>query len=343
MGQEVIVDFLEGDPDRPIVIGSVYNADQMPPYTLPDNKTHSGMKTLSSKGGGGFNEIRFEDMKDKEQIFINGQKDLDVNILNDRRETIGNDRHLTVKRDRVEEVDRDCQIVTKRDYVHNIKRDIHENVTGKAAHHVGGSYSLAVDSDAGLKFGSDVKQSVGANFHVKAGANIVLDAGAGLTIKGPGGHVTIDPSGVTIVGNIVRINSGGSPFSASSPSIVSPLTAAAALLADTSVPGAMSYKQQMAAMTPAVLAAASAPTHSPTPPASATEEEKQSKKHWVEISLENADGSPAAGVAYQVTMPDGSIASGSLDDKGFAREDGIDPGQVQITFPDLDKEAWEPK
>jgi type VI secretion system secreted protein VgrG len=63
----------------------------------------------------------------------------------------------------------------------------------------------------------------------------------------------------------------------------------------------------------------------------------------VEITLDNPDGTPAAGASYQITLPDASVASGSLDEKGFARVDGIDPGQVQITFPDFDKEAWEPK
>ena len=69
IGQEVIVDFLEGDPDQPIITGRVYNADQMPPYKLPDKKTQSGLKTMSSKGGGGFNEIRFEDKKGSEPVF----------------------------------------------------------------------------------------------------------------------------------------------------------------------------------------------------------------------------------------------------------------------------------
>ena len=96
IGQEVIVSFLEGDPDRPLITGSVYNADQMPPYALPDEQTKSTMKSMSSKGGGGFNEIRFEDKKGSEQIFIHGEKDIDIRIKNDRREWIGRtapDRH----------------------------------------------------------------------------------------------------------------------------------------------------------------------------------------------------------------------------------------------------------
>jgi type VI secretion system secreted protein VgrG len=77
IGQEVIVEFLEGDPDRPIITGRVYNNDQKPPYDLPANKTQSGFKSRSSKGGGAanFNEIRFEDKKGSEELYIHAEKD----------------------------------------------------------------------------------------------------------------------------------------------------------------------------------------------------------------------------------------------------------------------------
>jgi type VI secretion system secreted protein VgrG len=103
IGQEVIVGFVEGDPDRPIVVGAVYNAEQMPPYQgggldgkhANDNKV-SGIKTSSTKGGSGYNELRFDDTAGKEQIFVHGEKDLDVRIKNDARTSIGKDRHLTI-------------------------------------------------------------------------------------------------------------------------------------------------------------------------------------------------------------------------------------------------------
>ena len=78
VGHEVVVDFLEGDPDQPIIVGSVYNADNMPPYTLPDNKTQTGIKTRSSKGGGSanFNEIRFEDKKGEEDLYVHAERNL---------------------------------------------------------------------------------------------------------------------------------------------------------------------------------------------------------------------------------------------------------------------------
>ena len=103
IGQEVVVEFLEGDPDRPLVTGSVYNADAMPPYTLPDEKTKNTFKSYSSKGGGGFNELRFEDKKGKEQIFMQAEKDFHFRIKNDHRIMALNETHAITKKDRAGE------------------------------------------------------------------------------------------------------------------------------------------------------------------------------------------------------------------------------------------------
>lgn len=89
IGQEAVVDFLEGDPDRPLVVGVVYNGDNKVPYDLPGNKTISGWKTQSSKGGGGYNELIFEDKKGSELIRMHGEKDYDSTILNSSTVTIG--------------------------------------------------------------------------------------------------------------------------------------------------------------------------------------------------------------------------------------------------------------
>lgn len=85
IGMEVVIEFLEGDPDKPLITGCVYNSDNMPPYELPANQTRSTIKTNSSKGGGGFNELRFEDKKDAEEIFVQAQ--LDMNTIIKRHET----------------------------------------------------------------------------------------------------------------------------------------------------------------------------------------------------------------------------------------------------------------
>ncbi|HEV1286497.1 MAG TPA: type VI secretion system tip protein TssI/VgrG [Bryobacteraceae bacterium] len=97
IGHEVIVDFLEGDPDRPMIVGSVFNADTMPLYELPANNTRSGVKSHSSKGGGGYNEIRFEDKKGSEEIWVHGEKDMNTVILNNETREVGVDRTTTIK------------------------------------------------------------------------------------------------------------------------------------------------------------------------------------------------------------------------------------------------------
>ena len=115
IGQEVVVDFQEGDPDRPIIVGSVYNTDQMPPYKLPDNKTVSTLKSRSSKGGSAstFNEIRMEDMKGTEQLFIHGQKNMDLRVKEEYREWVGKNRHIIVKEGRKELVEKDAEVQVK--------------------------------------------------------------------------------------------------------------------------------------------------------------------------------------------------------------------------------------
>jgi type VI secretion system secreted protein VgrG len=208
IGQEVIVDFLEGDPDQPIIIGRVYNGDAMPPYALPDNASMSTVKSNSTKGGGGFNEIRFEDKKGSEQVFVHGQKDLDVRVGNDRREWIGKDRHLIVKNDRVEKVEAGFHLTVGTD---------HFEKTGAA-------WSVDAGKSIDAKAGTKVALEGGMQVHVKGGMTVVIEAGTQLSLKVGGNFVDISPAGVTIQGTMVMINSGGAPGSGSGCSPGSPKT-----------------------------------------------------------------------------------------------------------------------
>jgi type VI secretion system secreted protein VgrG len=193
IGMEVVVSFLEGDPDQPIITGCVYNAGTMPPYTLPDEKTKSTLKSNSTKGGGGFNEFRIEDKKGSEQIFIHAEKNQDNRVKNDSLEWVGRDRHLIIKNDQYEKVEKDKHL------------------------HVQGDHNEKVDSNMSLKVGTNLDQKVGSNYaldagmsiHIKAGMSAVIEAGASLTMKVGGNFVNIGPSGVTISGTMVLINSGG--------------------------------------------------------------------------------------------------------------------------------------
>ena len=208
IGQEVIVDFLEGDPDRPIVVGRVYNADQMPPYPLPDDKTKSTVKSYSSKGGGGFNEFRFEDKKGSEQVFIHAQKDEDIFIENDLREHVGHDTNL---------------IVEKGDQIEQIKAgDKHLQVKGDHNQKVEGTESLKVGQNMYEKIGQNYAMDAGMEIYLNAGMNLVIESGTTLTLKVGGNFININQTGIYIKGTMVYINSGGAAGSGSGCSPESP-------------------------------------------------------------------------------------------------------------------------
>ncbi len=208
IGQEVIVDFLEGDPDRPLIVGRVYNAELMPPYTLPANQTQSGFKSRSSKKGGtaNFNEIRFEDKKGSEQIFINAEKDMDERVENDSREWVGNDRHLIVKNDQKELVEGDKHLHVKGEQMEKVDKDM----------------SLTVGGDRHEKTNKNYALDAGKEIHFKAGQKVVVEARSRISLKVGGNFVDIGTGGVTIKGTMVRINSGGMAASGSGSSPKSP-------------------------------------------------------------------------------------------------------------------------
>ncbi len=336
IGMEVIVDFLEGDPDRPIIVGCVYNAEAMPPYDLPAEKTKMTIKSDSSVGGDGFNEIRFEDKKGEEQIFIHGEKDLDFRIKNDAREWVGNDHHFNVKRDRREKIERDEQRLIERDQVEQIKRDLHLKVEGKDATEIGGSLSVKVGGAVAEKFGANHSEETSGTIYLKAGATVVIEAAAGITLKVGGNFVTINPGGVQIQGTMVMINSGGAALSASAGALVAPLTAAIADIADDDKPGSkIKLEKQSAARKERTFKPSSGDG------SGSSSDEKQEKKSFIKIKLIDEAGKAVPGERYTIMLPDGSVASGSLDEKGEAEVTGIDPGNCKVTFPELDKEAWE--
>ncbi|MGA2609438.1 MAG: type VI secretion system tip protein TssI/VgrG [Terriglobia bacterium] len=211
IGQEVIVDFLEGDPDQPLITGRVYNAEQMPPYTLPDKQTRSTFQSRSSKGGGNanYNEIRFEDLKGHEQIFINAEKDMDHRVENDSREYIGNNRHLIVNASQFELVNADKHLHVKGKQNEKIERDRSLRVGRDQKQQVDGNLSLTVGQSRNEKVGMTHAMEAGQTIHLKGGMTVIIEAGMQLSLKGPGGFVDIGPAGVTIQGTMVLINSGG--------------------------------------------------------------------------------------------------------------------------------------
>lgn len=232
IGQEVVVNFLEGDPDQPLVTGTVYNAAHMPPYALPDKKTVSTLMSRSTKDGGAenFNEIRFEDKKGAEQIFINAERDLDFRVEHDSREAVGSNKHLIVGSDQLEEIAGNRATRISKNLTESIEASVARTVSGDEVESIGGGlhikagdeitqqtkkWSLTADADMHQKVGSNAAIDVGQAIHLKAGTNVVIEAGVRLTLKAAGGFIDIGPSGIAIQGILVNINSGGSAGSGS--------------------------------------------------------------------------------------------------------------------------------
>jgi type VI secretion system secreted protein VgrG len=206
IGHETVVSFLEGDPDQPLITGRVYNAVNTPPYALPAHKTRTAIRTQSHQGEG-FQELRFEDEAGQEQIWLHAQKDLELLINNDRTEEIGNDSFLTVHHDRIGE----------------IHADDHLTVHGQRHIQIDGDDHLIVQGSRHEKYGRAQLVEAGREIHLKAGSKTVIEAGAEITLQAGSSFIKLDPSGITIVGAQVKINSGGSPGSGSGQAVETPL------------------------------------------------------------------------------------------------------------------------
>ena len=190
IGQEVIVSFLEGNPDRPLITGCVYNAQQQVPYTLPDNQTRSTLKSSSSKGGSGFNEICFEDKAGSEEIFIQAQKDMTVSVLNNESLTVTGTRTLNVTGNET----------------HTNKADYTSNVTGNFTLKVSGNLTIESSGTVSIKSGTTFTNTAGTSLTNKSGTDMMNDAGTTLTNKGAASQ-TVDGGGMlTVKGGLVKIN-----------------------------------------------------------------------------------------------------------------------------------------
>src|SRR5262245_9564660 len=187
IGMEVVVEFLEGDPDRPLVVGTVYNGEYKHPYDMPSDKTQSGVKSDSTKGGGGYNELQFEDKKSAEKITLHAQKDYDLTILDTETREIGqqftrqtagpNSRKTTLVQG-----DDDLTIAS-----------------GNQTVMIAMSQSSTYGTNHTLTVGASQSNTIGMNQMTMVGANATIIATAGITLISGGSVVRIDPSGIKIV------------------------------------------------------------------------------------------------------------------------------------------------
>ncbi|PHM75326.1 Rhs element Vgr family protein [Xenorhabdus cabanillasii JM26] len=172
IGQEVIISYLNGDIDRPIVTGCVYNGLNRPPLDLPAEKTRTTFKTKTHKGEG-FNELRFEDAKGSEEVFIHAQKDIKAQILHDEIHNVGHNR------------------------THHIKHDAHLRIDNEYRVLAGNDISLSTGQKLHIKADDALLTQSGNEIHLSAGAKVVIDAGSELTIQAAGHFLKIDAGGIT--------------------------------------------------------------------------------------------------------------------------------------------------
>jgi len=246
IGQEVIVSFLDGDPDRPIITGSVYNAEQTVPYKLPGDMTKSTIKSSSSKGGSKGNEFRFEDKKDAEEIYMHAMKDYLAVVENDSKWdikniediSIGKDRNLTIKVNDTIKVDGDRKTTIKGaevlavggerksevkgaetyankadytrkvagNYTLKVTGDLTIQATGKITIKSTGAMNVESSQDMALKAGMNLKAKGGMNVGIEAGMNLEGKGGVQLSMKG-GAMGAIDGGGMlTLKGGLVQLN-----------------------------------------------------------------------------------------------------------------------------------------
>jgi type VI secretion system secreted protein VgrG len=197
IGMEVVVSFLEGDPDRPLVTGCVYNSDAMPPYDLPAEQTKSTLKSSSSKGGAGFNEIRFEDKKGSEEVFMHAEKDFTRVVKNNDSLKVGfetadkGDQTIGIKHDQIVEIGNDQNITVTNDQISKIDNNQKVKVANTIVVEAGTSIELKVGGSS-IKIEAakitikapEIEIGADANAKFKAGAMMDLNSGAVMTIGG---------------------------------------------------------------------------------------------------------------------------------------------------------------
>ncbi|EJL6951135.1 type VI secretion system tip protein TssI/VgrG [Vibrio cholerae] len=198
VGHEVIVSFLNGDPDQPIITGRTYHATNTAPYALPDHKTKTVLRTETHQGQG-YNELSFEDQAGSEQILLHAQKDWDALIEHDHTEVIRHDQHLTVDNDRFTHIQRNQHLT--------VEGEVRSKIALDSSHEVGASLQH--------KVGQRIAVEAGKEISLKSGAKIVVEAGAELTLKAGGSFVKVDAGGVHLVGPAINLNAGGSAGSGS--------------------------------------------------------------------------------------------------------------------------------
>ncbi|CAG9297773.1 type VI secretion system Vgr family protein [Celerinatantimonas diazotrophica] len=211
IGHEVIVSFLEGDPDQPIITGRTYHVSNQTPYPLPASKTVTTLKTQTHKGEGS-NELRFEDEKDQEEVYLHAQKNMAIQVENSKNERVEYDRSVSIGHDEALDVANDRKVT----------------VTGNQDHHTTGNFRRSTEGDFSNTVTGDLAQKIAGAFGISADGALTIKSGSKITLQVGGSFVVIHSGGVDINGSAINLNSGGSPGALPLPDSVQVLKTAAA-------------------------------------------------------------------------------------------------------------------
>jgi len=220
IGQEVIIDFLEGDPDRPIITGRVYNGDNRTPFALPANQTQSGIKSHSTKGGGqnNFNAIRFEDKKGSEQVYLQAEKDLDSLVKNDETRDVKHDQTITIGNDRTKTVVRNETVLVQGSRTETVDKQEAITIGESRTLDVGADESISVGGNRTEEIAKDVTVSIQGKSTQRIAKESVVDVGKKLlinvadevVIKTGEATITMKKNGdITIKGKNINLNGSG--------------------------------------------------------------------------------------------------------------------------------------
>ncbi|WP_031523869.1 type VI secretion system tip protein VgrG [Siccibacter colletis] len=211
IGHEVVVSFLEGDPDQPIVTGRTYHATNLSPYPLPQHKTRMVLRSDTHKGDG-YNELSFEDEAGKEEVFLRAQKNMAVRVLNSKDERVEYNRTTSIGHDEELVVANDRKIT----------------VEGNQDHKTTGNVIALTEGDVGVQVKGDLAQKIAGVFSIDSAGDLTIQSGSKLTLRVGGSFVVVHAGGVDVKGPAINLNSGGSPGDLLIPADPAILKAAAA-------------------------------------------------------------------------------------------------------------------
>ena len=210
IGQDVIIQYLNADPDQPIITGRTYCGNQLPPYDLPEHKTRMTIKSQTHKGDG-FNELRFEDELGRQEVFMHAERDMNTKVKHDQTLNIGNDQATATGRDLTSHIGRDESINTGRDRRDHVHQDRFTTIDRNDIHAVGNASRITIATDQCLSVGGNQSLVIEGSQAIEARTALrlltrsyMLQGTERIHIRGPNGKVILDADGITLEAPNIR-------------------------------------------------------------------------------------------------------------------------------------------